>query len=217
MSLAIFDLDNTLIAGDSDHLWGEFIIEQGLVDADAYRRQNDRFFADYQKGQLDIVAYLNFALAPLAAIDAPRLALLHAQFVQSKIQPILLPKAQALVARHRANGDTLLVITATNRFITEPIVRLYGIELLLASEPEVVNGCYSGRATGVPCYQEGKVTRLWSWLRETGHSLDGSYFYSDSFNDIPLLKQVDQPVAVDPDARLAEFAREHQIPIISLR
>lgn len=217
MSLAIFDLDNTLIAGDSDHLWGEFLVEQGRVDAAHYRERNDYFYAAYQRGDLDIHAYLEFALAPLRGFSQQELAALHTAFMEHKIHPILLPKARALIDEHRQNGDTLLIITATNRFITEPIARLLDIPHLLASEPELEDGRYTGRATGIPCFQDGKVKRLHEWLQAEGQTLSTSYFYSDSANDIPLLQAVSHPVAVDPDERLREFARAHDIPIISLR
>lgn len=217
MSLAIFDLDNTLIAGDSDHLWGEFLIEQGRVDAEYYRQQNDLFYHAYQAGTLDIHAYLAFALAPLSGLRPADLADLHQNFMTCKIDPIMLPKARALVDEHRAQGDTLLIITATNRFITEPIAKMLDIPHLLASDPELVDGCYTGRAIGVPCFHDGKVIRLHEWLARTGEHLEGSYFYSDSANDIPLLQTVSHPVAVDPDPRLRAYAQAHAIPIISLR
>lgn len=217
MSLAIFDLDNTLIAGDSDHLWGEFLIEQGRVDAGHYRERNDFFYQAYQQGTLDIHAYLEFALAPLRGFSQDELAALHLAFMQHKIHPILLPKAKALIDDHRNQGDTLLIITATNRFITEPIARLLEIPHLLATEPELRDGRYTGRATGIPCFQGGKVKRLHEWLATSGQDLSTSYFYSDSANDIPLLQAVSHPVAVDPDARLRDFATANSIPIISLR
>lgn len=217
MSLAIFDLDNTLIAGDSDHLWGEFLIEHGKVDAEHYRERNDYFYTAYQKGTLDIHEYLEFALAPLKDFSADELAALHLAFMQHKIHPIMLPKAKALIEDHRAKGDTLLIITATNRFITEPIAKLLEIPHLLASEPELLNGRYTGRATGIPCFQDGKVKRLHEWLNAAGQTLSTSYFYSDSANDIPLLQAVSHPVAVDPDPRLRDFALNNDIPIISLR
>ncbi|MCR6652825.1 MAG: HAD-IB family hydrolase [Cellvibrionaceae bacterium] len=217
MSLAIFDLDNTLIAGDSDHLWGEFLIEQGKVDAEHYRERNDFFYSAYQQGNLDIHAYLEFALTPLKGFSPAELAALHQTFMDHKIHPIMLPKAQALIDQHRRNGDTLLIITATNRFVTAPIARLLDIPHLLASEPELVGGCYTGKATGIPCFQSGKVTRLQEWLAATNQSLGTAHFYSDSANDIPLLQAVSHPVAVDPDPRLRSFALANQIPIISLR
>lgn len=217
MSLAIFDLDNTLIAGDSDYLWGEFVVENGMVDEVHYRQKNDEFYEAYQNGSLDIVAYLNFALAPLAGRPLEALAVLHKRFMSEKIRPIMLAKANDLIEHHRSLGDTLLIITATNRFVTEPIAEALGVGAILASEPELIDGCYTGKATGVPCFQQGKVTRLASWLADSGESLKGSHFYSDSFNDIPLLEKVDHPVAVDPDDRLAEYAKERGIKIISLR
>lgn len=217
MTLAIFDLDNTLIAGDSDHLWGEFLIEQGLVDPKAYKIQNDQFYQDYKKSCLDIRAYLNFALSPLAKYSQQKLADLHRQFMADKIQPIILPAAMALINQHRAKNHTLLIITATNRFVTGPIAKKLGIDHLLASEAERVDGAYTGQTTGTPCYQEGKVTRLEQWLADTGHSIQGSYFYSDSANDIPLLDYVSNPVAVDPDERLRHYAKEKGFAIISLR
>lgn len=217
MSLAIFDLDNTLIAGDSDYLWGEFVVENGMVDEAHYRQKNDEFYEAYQNGSLDIVAYLNFALAPLAGRPPEALAALHERFMSEKIRPIMLAKANDLIEHHRSLGDTLLIITATNRFVTGPIAEALGVGAILASEPELVDGCYTGKATGVPCFQQGKVTRLASWLADSGESLKGSHFYSDSFNDIPLLEEVDHPVAVDPDDRLAEYAKERGIKIISLR
>jgi HAD superfamily hydrolase (TIGR01490 family) len=217
LSLAIFDLDNTLIAGDSDHLWGEFLIEQGRVDPDDYRAQNDRFYRDYQSGGLDIHAYLAFALEPLRGFTPADLAELHQAYMEHKIAPIWLPKAEALIDDHRKRGDTLLIITATNRFITGPIANKLAIPHLLASEPELVDGRYTGRATGTPCFQGGKVTRLHQWLALTGEPLEGSYFYSDSANDIPLLETVSHPVAVDPDPRLRAYAQSKTMPIISLR
>lgn len=217
MSLAIFDLDNTLIAGDSDHLWGEFLIEQQHVDGVHFQQQNDRFYQDYQNGTLDIHAYLAFALEPLTRFSAEQLKELHLQFMQQKISPLMLDKAAALIDQHRQQGDTLLIITATNRFVTAPIAERLGISHLLASEPEIIDGRYTGRACGIPCFQEGKVTRLQQWLEQEAITHDTRYFYSDSANDLPLLQQVNRPVAVDPDPRLQKYAEDHSWPIISLR
>lgn len=217
MSLAIFDLDNTLLGGDSDYLWGRFLIEQGLVDGEVYERENQRFYDQYRAGTLDIYEFLAFMLRPLAETPLAELLGWRAQFMAEKIQPILLPKATALLDRHRAAGDTLLIITATNRFITEPIAEQLGVPHLLATEPEFADGRYTGRSFGIPCFQQGKVERLQEWLAETGHDLAESWFYSDSHNDLPLLDQVTYPVAVDPDATLAEHAQERGWPIISLR
>jgi len=217
VSLVIFDLDNTLLGGDSDFLWGRFLVERGIVDQAVYEEANARFYEDYRKGTLNIVDFLNFALQPLAANELEMLYRWRDEFIDEKIKSIMLPPAQALIAKHREAGDTLLVITATNRFVTEPIVRLFGIEHLLATTPEMVDGRYTGRFTGIPCFQEGKVKQLESWLRKANQSLAGSWFYSDSHNDLPLLMRVDNAVAVDPDETLEQLATEHGWPIISLR
>ncbi len=217
MSLAIFDLDNTLIAGDSDYLWGRFLVEQGKVDAEAHGRQNARFYRDYQEGTLDIHAFLAFQLRPLTMFSPDELHALRARYLEEKIRPILLPKALALLDWHRRRGDTLLIITATNRFITGPIARLLGVPHLIATEPERQGDRYTGRVQGIPCFQEGKVRRLEGWLEARGEDLRASWFYSDSHNDIPLLSQVEHPVAVDPDATLAGVARRRGWPILTLR
>lgn len=217
MSLAIFDLDNTLLSTDSDHAWGEFLLEQGAVDPVAYREANDRFLADYEAGTLDIQAFLAVALRPLAEHSPEQLAAWHQQFMASKIEPHILPRGEELVARHRARGDTLLIITATNRFITGPIAERLGIDELIAVEPEVVDGRYTGRPTGIPSYREGKVQRLEAWLADRDLTLDGSWFYSDSHNDLALLERVDHPVAVDPDPSLRDVAEARGWKIISLR
>ncbi|MFZ1640823.1 MAG: HAD family hydrolase [Candidatus Contendobacter sp.] len=217
MSLAIFDLDNTLLGGDSDYLWGQFLVERGLVEGEAYECENQRFYDQYRAGTLDIHEFLAFMLRPLAQNPLVELLDWRARFIEAKIRPILLPQATALVERHRDAGDTLLIITATNRFITEPIAELLGVPHLLATEPEFADGRYTGRPVGIPCFQHGKVERLDAWLVETGHDLAGSWFYSDSRNDLPLLSRVTYPVAVDPDDVLARHAREHGWPIRSLR
>lgn len=217
MTLAIFDLDNTLIGGDSDNLWGQFICEQGLVDTEGFSRRNEQFYADYQSGNLDIMAYLRFALGPLKGRPREELDALHSTFMQDKIQPILLPLAADLIADHRQRGHELLIITATNRFITEPIARLLGIENIIACEAEVVDGMFTGEPEGVPSYHAGKVTRLYNWLDGRQFTLADAWFYSDSHNDLPLLELVDNPVAVDPDDTLRARAVEMAWPVISLR
>ncbi|MFO7648542.1 HAD family hydrolase [Halomonas sp. 3H] len=217
MSLAIFDLDNTLLSIDSDHAWGEFLLEQGAVDPVAYREANDRFLADYEAGTLDIHAFLEVALRPLAENSPEQLAAWHQQFMASKIEPHILAKGEELVARHRTRGDTLMIVTATNRFITGPIAERLGVDHLIAVEPEVVDGRYTGRVTGTPSYREGKVKRLEAWLADKDLTLDDSWFYSDSHNDIPLLEIVEHPVAVDPDPSLREVAEARGWRIISLR
>ncbi|MCL6415128.1 HAD-IB family hydrolase [Aestuariirhabdus sp. Z084] len=217
MALAIFDLDNTLIGGDSDHAWGEFLVEQGVVDAQIYREANDRFYQHYQQGTLDIHEFLSFALRPLSQHSMTQLQQLHSDFMRTKIEPMMLPKAAALLAKHRQDGDFLLIITATNHFVTAPIGQRLGVDDLLATDPEIVDGRYTGEVSGTPCFQEGKVERLQQWLEHQNQSLAGSYFYSDSCNDLPLLELVDNPVAVDADARLSAIAVERNWPLISLR
>jgi len=217
VSLAIFDLDNTLLSIDSDHAWGEFLLEQGAVDPVAYREANERFMADYNAGTLDMAAFLEMALKPLAENTPEQLAAWHQQFMASKIEPHILPKAEELLARHRTKGDTMLIITATNRFITGPIAERLGVDNLIAVEPEMVDGRYTGRVDGVPSYREGKVIRLQAWLEAQDLTMDGAWFYSDSHNDLPLLEKVDHPVAVDPDDTLRKVAEERNWRIMSLR
>lgn len=217
MSLAIFDLDNTLLAGDSDYLWGKFLATQGIVDAEAYERENQRFYEDYLAGELDIHKFLSFSLRPLTENDPETLNALQRQFMTKCIQPIILPSARELLEKHRSAGDTLLIITATNRFITEPIASELGVENLLATEPEIKNGRYTGQVTGTPCFKEGKVECLNQWLATTRNNLTDSWFYSDSHNDMPLLELVTHPVAVDPDDTLAQHAEMRGWPVMSLR
>lgn len=217
MKLALFDLDNTLIAGDSDHSWGEFLVEQNKVDAQAYRQRNDDFFAAYQRGELNIIDYLNFAVEPLTHFEATELATLHQQFMREKVQRLHLEKAAALLKKHRDQGDVLVIITATNRFITAPIAQWLGVDHLLATELEILDGRYTGKILGEPCYQAGKVTYFNRWLEKTGYDNHDSFFYTDSINDLALMEHVDNPVAVDPDAKLEAVAKQRQWPILSLR
>ena len=217
MNLAIFDLDNTLLGGDSDYLWGRFLVEQGIVDAEHYERENQRFYDEYKSGLLDIHEFLRFSLKPLAEHDLFTLQSWHRQFMAEKITPIMLPKARELLDKHRAQGDFLLIITATNRFVTGPIAEALGVDDMLATEAAMAHGRYTGEVDGIPCFQQGKVTRLNSWLAQTGHNLADSWFYSDSHNDLPLLEQVSHPVAVDADDTLAAHARLKSWPHISLR
>lgn len=217
MTLAIFDLDNTLIGGDSDNLWGQFLCDQGWVDAADFGARNDQFYADYQAGTLNIDAYLRFALSPLIGQSREVIDHWHEQFMRLVIEPIMLPKAQALIARHREAGHQLLIITATNEFITRPIAHRLGITELIACEGEIINGRYTGEPQGVLSYQTGKVVRLRSWLQGTNQTMDGAWFYSDSHNDLPLLELVSNPVAVDPDDKLRARAEQAGWDIISLR
>ncbi|WP_322529143.1 HAD family hydrolase [Salinicola sp. LHM] len=218
MSLAIFDLDNTLLSCDSDHAWGEFLVEQGAVDGDAYSRANDQYLRDYQAGQLDIMAYLSMALKPLSEHSEEQLNAWHQQFMACKIEPHILPQGEELLAWHRQRGDFLLIVTATNRFITGPIAQRLGVDDLIAIEPERENGRYTGRVEGVPSYREGKVTRIRQWLEDQpALTLDDAWFYSDSINDRYLLEEVATPVAVDPDDELRALANERNWRVLSLR
>jgi HAD superfamily hydrolase (TIGR01490 family) len=217
VALAIFDLDNTLLAGDSDYLWGVFLAEQGVVDPDQYQRENERFYREYKEGRLDIFEFLRFSLRPLSEHGPEQLKAWQEQFMQTRILPVILPQGRALLQRHRARGDTLMIITATNSFVTAPIARNLGVAHLLATEPQMRYGRYTGEVEGTPCFQGGKVVRLHAWLAQHGGSLAGSHFYSDSHNDIPLLERVDHPVAVDPDQSLQRHAQARGWPVISLR
>lgn len=217
MRLALFDLDNTLLGGDSDHAWGDYLCQRGILDAIAYKARNDAFYQDYLGGRLNITDYLNFSLEILGRTEMAQLEQWHREFMRDCIEPIILAKGEALLAKHRDAGDTLLIITATNRFVTAPIAARLGVDTLLATECEMLDGRYTGRTTDVPCFKEGKVTRLNCWLSETGLSLTDSHFYSDSINDLPLLEQVTHPFAVDPDPTLRAEAQKRGWPVISLR
>jgi HAD superfamily hydrolase (TIGR01490 family) len=217
MALALFDLDNTLLDGDSDYLWGCFLVEHGIVDGEHYEKENRRFYDQYLEGSLNIREFLRFQLQPLAHHSHEQLSRWREQFLREKIEPILLPRARSLLDKHRQQGDELLIITATNRFITAPIAERYAVPHLLATEPEMLDGEYTGGITGTPCFQAGKVERLQAWLDERGLTLKDSWFYSDSHNDLPLLEKVTHPVAVDPDDKLKATARERGWPVISLR
>ena len=217
MRLALFDLDNTLLGGDSDHAWGDYLCEHGILDGAAYKVRNDAFYQDYQAGTLDNAAYLDFSMEIFGRHDMAQLDEWHRGFMRDCVESMVLPKALALLAQHREAGDTLIIITATNRAVTGPIAKRLGVEHLIATECEIVDGRYTGRSTDVPCLREGKVIRLKRWLEETGYTLEDSYFYSDSMNDLPLLEQVTHPVAVDPDPNLLAEAQTRGWKVMSLR
>ena len=228
--LALFDLDNTLLAGDSDHAWGEFLIEQGLVDEARHRAQNDAFYEQYLQGELDIHGYVAFTLEPILSLAPAELDALRQEFVTTRVASIMLPQAVALVHSHRDAGDLCVIITATNEFITQPIAAAFGVEHLIATGLEQIGEGdarrYTGAIAGTPCYQQGKITKLTAWLEERASraaqeeplaSLADSILYSDSFNDLPLLSAVTTAVAVDPDPRLAAEAQARGWEIRSLR
>ncbi len=216
-SLALFDLDYTLLNGDSDHAWGEFLAEKGVVDGVSHRRQNDLFWAEYKLGTLDIDRYLRFALQPIAGKTDDDLAELHQQFMREKIEPMISTAALDLVNKHR--GDLCAIVTATNEFVTRPIAARFGITHLIACEVEIIDGRYTGNPTGLPSFREGKVVRVEEWLASLETSIEDfsqSWFYSDSLNDLPLLRRVSHPVAVNPDTTLREFATGEGWPVLDL-
>lgn len=219
-NLALFDLDNTLLAGDSDYNWSLFLIAEGLLDAKTHHDRNEQFYADYKNGSLDIFAFLKFQLKPLSEHPKTFLDELHKKYMQQVIKPMMTVKAQDLVNKHQAQGDLCVIITATNSFVTKPIATAFGIEHLIGSDPEMIDGQYTGNVAGVPSFQAGKITRINLWLAERGKSLsdfETSYFYSDSHNDLPLMKLVTNPVAVDADETLTAYAQEQAWPQMSLR
>ena len=220
MNLALFDLDNTLLSGDSDFEWAQFLIEQGALDRELFEAKNLAFYEQYKAGTLDIHEFLDFQLKPLSRHTRNVLDGWRDNFMQSKVRGMVTVAAQDLVAKHRATGDVCVIITATNSFITSPIAQEFGVEHLIATEPEERDGEFTGCVVGVPCFREGKVVRLESWLVQQGwgwESFSDSYFYSDSLNDLPLLKKVRRPVAVDPDETLRSYAEQHGWPILALR
>ena len=220
MNLALFDLDNTLIAGDSDFEWAQFLIEQKALDRELHETRNLEFYEQYKAGTLDIHEFLDFQLKPLARHSRSQLDVWHSQFMCKKIMPIIAPGAKELIEKHMLDGDLCIIITATNSFVTAPIAHALGISNLIATEPEEKNGEFTGQVKGTPCFREGKIERLEHWLDAnnlTWLSFLQSWFYSDSLNDLPLLSKVTHPVAVDPDATLKAHAEEHDWPVISLR
>lgn len=220
MNLALFDLDNTLLSGDSDFEWAQFLIEQGVLDRELFEAKNLTFYEQYKAGTLDIHEFLDFQLKPLSRHARKVLDAWHEEFMQCKVRDMIGSAARELVARHRAAGDMCVIITATNSFVTAPIAREFGVEHLIATEPEQKDGEFTGRVAGVPCFREGKITRLESWMAQHGWSWNSfaeSWFYSDSLNDLPLLRKVKNPVAVDPDATLRAHAGRQGWRIMTLR
>ncbi|MEK7231099.1 MAG: HAD family hydrolase, partial [Pseudomonadota bacterium] len=215
MNLALFDLDNTLLSGDSDFEWAQFLIEQGVLDREVYEARNEAFYEQYKQGTLDIHEFLDFQLKPLSRHPRRVLDDWHRQFMQTKILPLVRPRAKALIECHRA--DLRVIVTATNSFVTAPIAREFGVDNLIATEPAHAGGEFTGVVSGMPCFREGKVKRLEDWLARQGQALGSfaqSWFYSDSLNDLPLLARVTHPVAVDPDDTLRAHAVKHGWPII---
>lgn len=220
MDLTLFDLDNTLLDGDSDYEWARFLISQGVLDGVVYEARNEEFFAQYKAGTLDIREFLEFQLHPLASHPRAQLDRWHAQFMRERILPLMGAGARALVKRHLDEGSLCAIVTATNAFITGPIAREFGVPHLVATELEEADGRYTGRPSGTPCFREGKLARVDEWLASLGHAWEDfpqTWFYSDSLNDLPLLERARRPVAVDPDDTLRRVALERGWPVTSLR
>lgn len=215
--LALFDLDETLIAGDSDRLWGRFLGERGY--GPDFVADQERCYRHYREGTLVVEEFLRLQLRPLSEHPLERLHRWRSEFLEDTIRPLLLARARELVAAHDRRGHVTAVVTATNRFISEPIARWFNVEYLLATEPEMRNERYTGEVVGVPCYAEGKSVRVRQWLAADGvdAELSESWYYSDSLNDLPLLSEVGHPVAVDPEPRLRAEAQSRGWPIVSLR
>jgi HAD superfamily hydrolase (TIGR01490 family) len=218
MRLALFDLDNTLLTGDSDFEWAQFLISKGVLDREVYEARNQHFYDQYRAGTLDIHEFLDFQLKPLSRHPRAQLDAWHREFMTERIHPLIGDLARQLVQRHAS--DLSAVITATNSFVTRPVASALGVEHLIATEPETANGAFTGRVAGIPCFREGKVERLHAWLAARGEGLASfteTWFYSDSLNDLPLLTLVSHPVAVDPDETLRQHAERCGWPILSLR
>jgi len=220
MNLALFDLDNTLLAGDSDFEWSQFLIEKKVLDRDIFEQRNIDFYEQYKAGTLDIYEFLDFQFKPLAQNPRKQLDAWHNEFMKKRIQKLIAPGAPKLIEKHMLDGDLCIIITATNRFVTAPIAKALGFQHLIATEAEHKNGEFTGQVAGTPCFKEGKITCLENWLDAnnlTWMSFLQSWFYSDSLNDLPLLNKVTHPVAVDPDNTLKSHAEQHDWSIISLR
>src|SRR5574340_235868 len=220
MDLVLFDLDNTLLSGDSDFEWAQFLIGKGVLDREVYEARNAEFYEQYKAGTLDIHEFLDFQLKPLSRHARFELDTWHREFMQVRMRPLIGEPARALVRRHLDGGDLAAIVTATNSFVTSPIAREFGVAHLVATIPAQRDGQFTGKPRGVPAFREGKIARVEAWLEELGlywGSFERSWFYSDSLNDLPLLTRVSNPVAVDPDPTLDARARALGWPIISLR
>ena len=220
MDLVLFDLDNTLLAGDSDFEWAQFLITKGVLDREVYEARNQAFYDQYKAGTLDIFEFLDFQLKPLARHSRAQLDAWHQEFLDTRIRPMMTPQSQALVKEHLASGAVVAIVTATNSFVTGPIARAFGIPHLVATVPAQENGAFTGKPRGIPAFKAGKIERVEAWLESLGlcwESFDKSSFYSDSHNDLPLMKKVNNPVAVDPDDTLRAHATAQGWPVISLR
>lgn len=221
MRLVLFDLDNTLLTGDSDYEWGQFLSQRGILDASVYQEKNLDYYHQYQKGTLNIYDFLAFQLKPLSLHSPEQLHLWHQEFMTEKILPLISSQSRALVEMEKKRSTLMAIVTATNRFVTGPIAAELGVSHLIATEAEQdARGYYTGRVQGTPCFQEGKIVRVTEWLSGLGHhwnDFSETVFYSDSLNDLPLLKKTSNPIAVNPDVTLKAYATKHCWPIIYLK
>ena len=219
MNIALFDLDNTLLRGDSDYNWAKFLIKKNILDQEAYEKKNEIFYQDYQNGTLDVNKYCEFQFRIFKENKYIKLDLLRKEYVETIIRPLITKKSVELVNFHKSRGDLCIIITATNSFITQPIAELFNIQHLIGTDPEIIDGEFTGKVKGIPSFQEGKVLRLNHWLKDNNYDFNTfkeSYFYSDSRNDLPLLKIVNHPICVQPDEVLENEAKKNNWQIISL-
>ena len=214
--LFIFDLDNTLLAGDSDRNWGIFLAEQKVVDS-SYLDESEKFYNNYYEGSLDIDGFLSFCLRPLIDNDMSYLLELRQQFIDEKIKPIMTQTGKKLIDESQAEGKTVIIATATNDFVTRPIADLFNVDTLIATEFEIQNNNFTGKVLGEPCFRDGKLNKVKKWINENNYDLSKTSFYSDSFNDLPLLEQVKYPVIVDGDDKLVEIGKNNNWECISFR
>lgn len=220
MELVLFDLDNTLLAGDSDFEWAQFLIAKGVLDREVFEARNQAFYDQYKAGTLDIFEFLDFQLMPLARHSRAQLDAWHREFMDTRIRPMMTDKSKALVKQHLDAGAVVAIVTATNSFVTGPIARAFDISHLVATIPAQQDGAFTGQPRGTPAFKAGKIERVEAWLESLGlcwESFPVSRFYSDSHNDLPLMAKVTNPVAVDPDDTLRAHATAHGWPVISLR
>ncbi len=213
--LTIFDLDNTLLAGDSDRAWGQYLVETKTLESD-YLDKSERFYNNYYDGSLDIDSFLQFCLQPLINNKMEDLLQIREDFINKKIKPMLLDKGRDAVEKRKALGP-VIIATATNSFVTRPIADLYNIDQLIATEFEIKDNKFTGQVLGIPCFREGKVNKVQEWASKKGYSLSDATFYSDSFNDLPLLLKVSNAIVVDGDKKLIEEAQKYGWESISFR
>ena len=214
--LLIFDLDNTLLAGDSDRNWGIFLSEQQIVDA-SYLDESERFYNNYYEGSLDIDGFLSFCLKPLIANDMAKLLKLREQFIEEKIRPIVTKTGKELINQAHAEGKKVIIATATNDFVTRPIADIFDVSVLIATEFEIKDNAFTGRVVGAPCFRGGKLNKVTKWINDNNFDLSQASFYSDSFNDLPLLEKVKKPVIVDGDDKLIEIGKNKNWECVSFR